>query len=190
LKLTIGFSGFVAPDIYTGNATIKEIYSNVNSTSFTYIFDCVGCYFWNQTGNVGETDTSSGFLIPAWSQAWSSKSALIDPSNPDTSELGQHNAQGNFGIPVSAAVNSSYSSWFTKTKTATATATVTATNTATTTPYKSVSVPTGATFDYIVVGGGANGVPMADKVSETGKTTLLIERGPPSSGRWGGSKYS
>jgi cellobiose dehydrogenase (acceptor) len=113
----------------------------------------------------------------------------VDPSNPATSELGQHDVQGNFGLPVSAAVNSQYSSWFTKTKTATATATVSATNTATATAtFKSIPFPTDATFDYVVVGGGAGGVPMADKLSETGKTTLLIERGPPSSGRWGGSK--
>lgn len=42
------------------------------------------------------------------------------------------------------------------------------------------------TWDYIVVGAGAGGIPMADKLSEDGSSVLLVERGPPSSGRWGG----
>lgn len=46
--------------------------------------------------------------------------------------------------------------------------------------------PTG-TWDYIVVGAGAAGIPLADKLSESGQSVLLIEKGPPSSGRWGGT---
>lgn len=43
-------------------------------------------------------------------------------------------------------------------------------------------------FDYIIVGSGAAGIPLAAKLSESGLRTLLIERGPPSSGRWGGTQ--
>ncbi|KAI1878510.1 uncharacterized protein JN550_000692 [Neoarthrinium moseri] len=43
------------------------------------------------------------------------------------------------------------------------------------------------TYDYIVVGSGAGGIPIADRLSEAGHTVLLIEKGPPSSGRWGGT---
>lgn len=43
------------------------------------------------------------------------------------------------------------------------------------------------TYDYIIVGAGAGGIPLADKLSESGASVLLIERGPPSSGRWGGT---
>lgn len=39
-------------------------------------------------------------------------------------------------------------------------------------------------YDYIVVGGGAAGLVVADRLSEAGQSVLLIERGPPSSGRW------
>ncbi|KAK4455359.1 cellobiose dehydrogenase [Podospora aff. communis PSN243] len=42
------------------------------------------------------------------------------------------------------------------------------------------------TYDYIIVGSGAGGMPLADRLSEAGKTVLLIEKGPPSTGRWGG----
>lgn len=43
------------------------------------------------------------------------------------------------------------------------------------------------TYDYIVVGAGAGGIPIADKLSQAGKKVLLIEKGPASSGRWGGT---
>jgi len=45
----------------------------------------------------------------------------------------------------------------------------------------------GTTYDYIIVGSGAAGIPLADRLTEAGKTVLLLEKGPPSSGRWGGS---
>ncbi|KXH25494.1 fungal cellulose binding domain-containing protein [Colletotrichum simmondsii] len=44
------------------------------------------------------------------------------------------------------------------------------------------------TFDYIVVGSGPGGIVTADKLSASGKSVLLIERGPPSSFRWGGRR--
>jgi cellobiose dehydrogenase (acceptor) len=43
------------------------------------------------------------------------------------------------------------------------------------------------TYDYIVVGSGAGGIPLADRLSEAGHKVLLIEKGPPSTGRWGGT---
>jgi cellobiose dehydrogenase (acceptor) len=52
-------------------------------------------------------------------------------------------------------------------------------------------VPTspGEVYDYIIVGSGAGGIPMADRLTEAGKKVLLIEKGPPSSGRYGGSEF-
>jgi cellobiose dehydrogenase (acceptor) len=43
------------------------------------------------------------------------------------------------------------------------------------------------TYDYIIVGSGAGGIPTAAKLAESGKKVLLIERGPASSGRHGGT---
>ncbi len=48
-------------------------------------------------------------------------------------------------------------------------------------------VTSNKTYDYIIVGAGAGGIPLADRLTESGKTVLLIEKGPPSSGRWGGT---
>ncbi|PWW75964.1 GMC oxidoreductase [Tuber magnatum] len=42
-------------------------------------------------------------------------------------------------------------------------------------------------FDYIVAGSGAAGLVAADRLSETGKKVLLIERGPPSTYATGGT---
>ncbi|KAI1467582.1 putative cellobiose dehydrogenase [Daldinia caldariorum] len=47
--------------------------------------------------------------------------------------------------------------------------------------------PTSQTWDYIVIGSGAGGIPLADRLSEAGHTVLLLEKGPPSTGIWGGT---
>lgn len=38
-----------------------------------------------------------------------------------------------------------------------------------------------------MIGGGAGGIPVADKLSESGKSVLLLEKGPPSLARFGGT---
>lgn len=49
------------------------------------------------------------------------------------------------------------------------------------------TVPSNKTYDYIVIGSGAGGIPVADRLSEAGHSVLLIEKGPLSSGRWNGT---
>ena len=43
------------------------------------------------------------------------------------------------------------------------------------------------TYDYIVIGSGSAGIPIADLLIASGKSVLLVERGPISSGYWGGN---
>jgi cellobiose dehydrogenase (acceptor) len=43
------------------------------------------------------------------------------------------------------------------------------------------------TYDYIVIGSGAGGIPVADRLSEAGHSVLLVEKGPLSSGRFNGT---
>jgi cellobiose dehydrogenase (acceptor) len=47
-------------------------------------------------------------------------------------------------------------------------------------------IPEKKTYDYIIVGAGAAGIPLADKFTEAGKSVLVLEKGPPSISHWGG----
>ncbi|ROW04606.1 hypothetical protein VPNG_07433 [Cytospora leucostoma] len=184
-------TGYVMPDVYTGNATLTQISSTINTTHYTLIFRCQGCLSWDQDGATGSVSTSSKFWLIGWAQANPSPG---NPDCPDDITLVQHdNGQSLFPATLDeSAANASYASWAalaTKTVTGsctTASSTTTATATATASSATGVPVPT-ATYDYIVVGAGAGGIPIADKLSESGKSVLLIEKGPPSSGRWGGT---
>lgn len=179
----------MAPEIYTGNASATTIYSSVNSTNFIWIYRCLWCFAWDQNGASGSTTGN----VLGWAQ---NKELPANPSESDSSAgTAQHdNGEGIYGMNVTNAYYTGYSSWvsahFTATSvptsTPTANATTTSTTTTPTTTASGLPVPT-ATYDYIVVGGGAGGIPVADKLSEAGKKVLLIERGPPSSNRWGGT---
>ncbi|KAK3369187.1 cellobiose dehydrogenase-like protein [Lasiosphaeria ovina] len=175
-------TGYAMPDLYTGNAKLTQISSTINATHFTLVFRCQNCLQWNQNGQTGGVSTSAGFMVLGWAQAFPSPG---NPTCPDQITLDQHdNGMSIFGAVLdSNAANPSYSAWAAK-----ATKMVTGTcQGPTTTAIAAVPVPTSVTFDYIIVGGGAGGIPLADKLSESGKSVLLIEKGPASSGRWGGT---
>lgn len=173
--------GYDMPDVYTGDAELTQISSNINATHYTLIFRCKNCLTWKQGAQTGGATTSAGLLVLGWAQAF------VAPGNPTCPEgvtLDQHeNGQGIFGAPLANAPNPSYTDWVTK---ATATVTGTCTSSAPTAT-SSIPVPTGTAYDYVVIGGGAGGITVADKLSESGASVLLIEKGPPSTGRWGGN---
>jgi cellobiose dehydrogenase (acceptor) len=50
-----------------------------------------------------------------------------------------------------------------------------------------VPLDSSRTYDYIVIGSGAGGIPIAERLGEAGNSVLMIERGPLSSGRWNGT---
>ncbi|KAI2464125.1 carbohydrate-binding module family 1 protein [Annulohypoxylon bovei var. microspora] len=185
-------TGYTAPDVYTGNATLTQVSSTIDEDHFSLIFRCQDCFAWDQDGATGSTSTSSGALILGWA------SSLQAPTNPacpaDIALVFHSNGDSMWSATLDQnVVNPSYSQWASQaTATVTGscgtstTTTTTSTSTTATTTTTGVPVPT-ATYDYIVVGAGAGGIPIADKLSETGNSVLLIEKGPPSSGRWGGS---
>jgi cellobiose dehydrogenase (acceptor) len=194
-------SGYVAPDIYTGNATLSVISQSANESYYELTYLCENCWAWKQDGasnsQIPATTASAGQVM-GWAQA------TDGPSNAANAkaDINQHANANLFGIAVASARNTAYTDW-----TALASATTSASptsGTASTTASSTVSssasaTPTGATcpdsnpvtektWDYIVVGAGAGGIPLADKLSESGASVLLLERGPPSSGRWGGTR--
>ena len=47
--------------------------------------------------------------------------------------------------------------------------------------------PQNILYDYIIVGAGPGGIVVADRISEAGKSVLLLERGGPSTFETGGT---
>lgn len=159
------------------------MYTNVNTTHYTIVYRCQGCLAWNQNGATATQDTTGAIMLIGWAQNYEN---MDDPSNPNSTYEIQHDAQDIMLYFPASATQSSYSAWATHSTIPVSTGTATAT-TATTTTTSVVGTPAPTnTYDYIVVGAGAGGLPLADKLSESGKSVLLIERGPPSSYRWGG----
>ncbi|KAH8731998.1 hypothetical protein GQ44DRAFT_642000 [Phaeosphaeriaceae sp. PMI808] len=172
-------SGYVAPDTYTGNATLTQIYHKVTDTNFEFVYRCQWCWVWNQNGAEGSQLPTSEVQVIGWAQH----------NKIYSGTWVQHSkGQSQFGAPVADARNAKYSQWA-KPPTGGPSSTVPV-STSTPTPTSPVScvgspAPTDK-YDYIVVGGGAGGIPVSDKLSESGKSVLLIEKGPPSLARFGG----
>lgn len=197
---------------YKGTAKVTPIYSKVNATNFTFIYRCQNCLIFDDPSQPSfNTSTSQGTFEQGWAQ---SSVFPADRTNPDSSVSQHNNGMGEFQITVSKAANAAYAKWAGISSTAptsstsaaptgNSTATVvapsgttvtsvaapTTTASATPTTFKGVPVPAATSYDYVVVGGGAAGIPMADKLSAAGHSVLLIEKGVASSARWGGSKF-
>jgi len=126
--------------------------------------------------------------MKGWAQ---SLTPPVDKLNPNAGLVQHDNGCGWYQVQVASAVQASYSQWATATPVGTPTPTGSpVTSTTTTVSYIATPVPTSLTYDYIVVGSGAGGIPVAEKLAASGKTVLLIEKGVASSARHGGSKYS
>ena len=123
--------------------------------------------------------------MKGWAQ---SLTPVNDKLNPASGMLQHDNGCGWYQVIVASAVQSSYSAWATATPTGTPTPTP-VTSTTSTVSYIATAVPTSLTYDYVVIGSGAGGIPVAEKLAASGKSVLLIEKGVASSARHGGSKY-
>lgn len=190
---------------YKGTAKVTPIYSKVNSTYYTFIYRCQNCLIFDDPSQPNfNTSTSQGTFEQGWAQ---STVFPTDKTNPDSSVAQHDNGMGEFQIVVSKAANSAYAKWAgisstsssssasttqtgsSTTTTSSSVAATTTTASATPTTFKGVPVPSATSYDYVVVGGGAAGIPIADKLSAAGHSVLLIEKGVASSARWGGSKF-
>ncbi|KAF1833964.1 hypothetical protein BDW02DRAFT_630778 [Decorospora gaudefroyi] len=173
--------GYVAPQDYTGNATLTQIYHTVSDTNFEIVYRCQWCWVWNQNGAQGSQLPTGEVQVIGWAQ-----NSKVFSGTWSFHDKGQ----SQFGAPVAEARNAMYSEWISDSQpTDTPTMTSTPTSTPTPTgPVECVGTPAPTeSFDYIVIGGGAGGIPVADKLSESGKSVLLLEKGPPSLARFGGT---
>ncbi|CAK1366329.1 unnamed protein product [Cercospora beticola] len=207
-------SGYVEPALYTGDATLKVINSFVNESHYGLTYRCENCWSWDQDGETGSSvpaTTSGASQLLGWAQATVSPT---NPEATDAAIV-QHAQANIMAAAVASARNADYTSWialgspdtpttpttsapvgsgtvapappFGGNSTANATATASATTTAPAAPSCTSDLTiTNRTWDYIVVGSGAGGIPVADRLSESGASVLLIEKGPSSTARWGG----
>lgn len=198
-------TGYSTPSVYTGDAKLSILASSVNSSSFTIVYRCEDCWKWDQDGATGSVSTSSGTAVLGRAAA---NEAPGNPGCPNDITIPYHSrAFGQYGAPFTSATAASYSAYATMATVSTtgaatcqttatgntttgnattATATATSTAVATAAPVCQ-SPPSNKTFDYVVVGAGAGGLTVADKLSEAGHSVLLIEKGPVSTGKWGGN---
>ncbi|KAJ7182657.1 cellobiose dehydrogenase [Mycena crocata] len=186
----------ILPDVYIGPIITTLPASYVNATHWKWVFRCQNCTSW--TG--GSMDPGSSAAVPAWS---ASTIPVDNPADPGSSmvqhtdcELFQNNEYciwqlsqaylvGFYFFPfaeahVSAAV---YNNWAAGGTGGGGTATTTTTTTTTTT---AAPTATASPVDYIVVGSGPGGIITADRLSQAGKSVLLLERGGPSTWQTGG----
>ncbi|KNG51801.1 carbohydrate-binding module family 1 protein [Stemphylium lycopersici] len=176
--------GYVTPEDYTGDATLSQIFHSVSDTHFEIIYRCQRCWVWNQEGAEGSQLPTGEVQIVGWAQHNEIFSGTW---------VFHNKGQGIFGAQVAPARNAKYSEWTELTggqpsgaPTPTKSGQPSATPTTTRASCVGTPAPTGS-YDYIVVGGGAGGIPVADKLSESGKSVLMLEKGPPSLARFGGT---
>jgi cellobiose dehydrogenase (acceptor) len=180
-------TGYNMPLPYTGNATLTPISTTFKAGSFELIYRCQNCFSWNQGGSVSSVSTKSGNLVLGYAAA---KTGLRNAACPDKAFFGFHdNGFGQWGAELKDAVSKDYAKFAALSAPAPATqCTNLETPPGAGEEYKPVcEAAPSKTYDYIIVGAGAGGIPLADKLSEAGKSVLLIEKGPPSSGRYGGT---
>ena len=146
------------------------------------------CWVWEQDSQPGSQippTATDGNLVFGWAKHTLTPTTPADPNV----YLDQHAYYGIAVQPAASMRNSAYTSWASGTGPSTTTTKPTTTAAPTTTSAACAASQTAGsdTYDYIVAGAGAGGIPIAAKLAESGKKVLLIEKGPPSSGRWGGT---
>ena len=167
-------SGYVNPDVLDDDTVkIKPIEKGVKvgTDSFTFTFLCEGCIKDDgTTWKVSDASAVMGFAI--------STTALDDPSDA-AGALNYHGAGfGGFSIDSTAAQSADYETWAAMASDAVASpgsgsGSGPATGNFTT-------VISNMTYDYIVVGAGASGLIVAERLVEAKKSVLLLEQGKAS----------
>ncbi|KAH8889610.1 GMC oxidoreductase [Thozetella sp. PMI_491] len=175
-------SSYANPDVYT-NDTVSlhtiESGTSVNGTGFTYTFLCKGCI----TGDVLSFTSSASSTVFGYAV---SHSALTDTAD-STVALTYHSAGfGEYSADLTAAQSASYDTWAALASNAT-TGSGSGNGTTGGSAANITTTISNATYDHIVVGGGAAGLVVAERLAESGASVLLLERGGASTFSTGGT---
>ncbi|KAL9109575.1 MAG: hypothetical protein Q9227_005755 [Pyrenula ochraceoflavens] len=96
-------TGYVSPDVYSGNATLTAIPSGtfVNSTAMSYTFLCQGCL----TGDSQSFNATSSTAVLGWAAGGQNPKEITDSATP----LAYHGKGfGNFGLLAIEAQSANY----------------------------------------------------------------------------------
>ncbi|KAH8883569.1 CBD9-like protein, partial [Thozetella sp. PMI_491] len=100
---------YFKPPVYTGNATLTQISSSVNATSFQIIYRCQNCFSWSQDAYSEAAPTTEGGLLLGYAQAFKGPT---NPGCPAQLDFGFHdNGYGQWLANLTGTNSSSYSAW-------------------------------------------------------------------------------
>ncbi|KAL3422294.1 GMC oxidoreductase [Phlyctema vagabunda] len=176
-------SGYTSPGVFsTSTASLLPIANGtfVNSTHTSYTFLCSGCI----TGDAYSFNGTATDIVLGWAM---SDSAVTNPASASGASLAYHNSGfGAFGVSLTAAKSASYATWAAMANTATNGTTTGGTNSTCSSGTNTTATVSDSTYDYIIAGAGPAGIIVAERLAESGKSVLLIDRGSESTYATGG----
>lgn len=176
-------SGYTSPGVYTASGLSVSPIANgtfVNSTHLAYTFLCTGCMGLDLSFAGNSTSITLGWALGT--------KAVTNPSSASTASFAYHDGGfGNFGLTLSSATSANYATWAAMAATnGTGSGGSTSNSTCTSTATNVTATVSNSTYDYIVAGAGPAGIIVAERLAESGKSVLLLERGQASTYATGG----